>query len=45
MGSQVDDIVKRQGIKIDKISAGHEHSVFLDTQHSLIFACGEARFG
>ena len=32
-------------VKINKISAGQEHSFFLDTKRWQVFACGESRSG
>ena len=36
---------ENEQIKIDKISAGQEHSMFLDSSKSLLFGCGETRHG
>jgi len=30
---------------IDRVAAGHEHTVFLDSERKLVLACGESRFG
>lgn len=35
----------RSGVRISKISAGEEHSFFLDTKNWQVFACGESRQG
>lgn len=36
---------RRQQIVISKVSAGHEHTMFLDGTKRLVIACGESRFG
>ena len=32
-------------LRINKVSAGQEHTFFLDTKHWQVFACGESRQG
>lgn len=34
-----------ESLTIDKLSAGQEHSFFLDTKSWQVYACGEARQG